>query len=73
MVATGPVWHGTTAESSDLVNAIARYCECTYALNGSRSKTCGPHSMLLADQRALDGLVWMRRDATRLRREEFSK
>lgn len=68
---TGPVWHGTKKESAELVNAIARNCDCTYSLNGARSHTCGGHTMLLSDQRALDGLVWMRRQAERLRREEI--
>jgi len=40
---------------------------------GVRTSTCEPHNMLIEDQRALDGLVWMRRDAERLRREEFTK
>jgi len=73
VVATQPIFHGTHEESTDLVNAIARNCTCEYAVMGARSTTCAPHRMLLEDQRALDGLVWIRRDVSRLRAEEFGR
>lgn len=65
-------WHGTQQESFDLVNALARQCTCEFGLMGVRLTTCSSHRMLLEDQRALDGLLFVRRMAERLRREEFS-
>ena len=65
-------WHGTQQESFDLVNAIGRNCTCEFGLMGARLTTCSAHRMLLEDQRALDGLLFVRRMAERLRREEFS-
>jgi hypothetical protein len=67
------VWHGTQQESFDLVNAIARNCTCEFGLMGVRLATCAPHRMLTDDQRALNGLLFARRMAERLRREEFSR
>jgi hypothetical protein len=67
------VWHGTQQESFDLVNAIARNCTCEFGLMGVRLATCAPHRMLTEDQRALNGLLFARRMAERLRREEFSR
>jgi hypothetical protein len=65
-------WHGTQQESFALVNSVARNCTCEFGLMGVRLTTCGPHRMLMEDQRALDGLLFVRRMAERLRREEFS-
>jgi hypothetical protein len=67
------VWHGSQQESFDLVNAIARNCTCEFGLMGVRIATCAPHRMLTEDQRALNGLLFARRMADRLRREEFSR
>jgi len=67
------VWHGTQQESFDLVNAIARNCTCEFGLMGVRLATCAPHRMLTEDQRALNGLLFARRMAERLQREEFSR
>ena len=67
------VWHGTQQESFDLVNAIARNCTCEFGLMGVRLATCAPHRMLTEDQRALNGLLFARRMAERLRREELSR
>jgi hypothetical protein len=67
------VWHGTQQESFDLVNAIARNCTCEFGLMGVRLVTCAPHRMLTEDQRALNGLLFARRMAERLSREEFSR
>jgi hypothetical protein len=67
------VWHGSQQESFDLVNAIARNCTCEFGLMGVRLSTCAPHRMLTEDQRALNGLLFARRMAHRLRREEFSR
>ena len=65
-------WHGTQQESFDLVNAIGHNCSCDFGLMGMRLTTCSSHLMLMQDQRALDGLLFVRRMAERLRREEFS-
>jgi hypothetical protein len=65
-------WNGTRIESQDLVSAIARNCVCEYGLRGVRTHTCSPHQMLAEDQRALDGLVFVRRLGERLRREEHA-
>ena|SRR5438105_1725460 len=67
------VWHGTQQESFDLVNAIARNCTCEFGLMGVRLATCAPHRMLTEDQRALNGLLFARRMAERLRHEEFTR
>ena len=40
---------------------------------GVRLATCAPHRMLTEDQRALNGLLFARRMAERLRHEEFSR
>ena len=64
-------WHGTPEESDDLVNAIVRNCACLYGQRAERLRTCGPHQMLAEDQRALDGLVFIRRMAEQLRHNEY--
>ena len=71
-MAAETLWYGTQQESSDLLNAIARNCTCEFGLMGVRLSTCGPHRMVREDQRALDGLLFVRRMAERLRHEEFS-
>jgi hypothetical protein len=71
------IWHGTPEETAALLQAINRFCagkgrEGDYCPRGSRGErlgTCAAHALLL-DQRALDGLLWMRRMAPRLVREE---
>jgi NMT1/THI5 like len=65
-------WNGTQQESLDLAAAIDRHCTCECDLNEERAVTCSPHRMLMDDQRALDGLVFMRHIAERLRLEEFA-
>ena len=72
-MSTQVVWHGTQQESFDLVNAIARNCTCEFGLMGVRLTTCAPHRMLTEDQRALNGLLFVRRMVARLRREEWSR
>ncbi len=71
-MAAQPDWHGTTRESKDLNEVLNRNCVCEFNEAGERTKTCQPHLMLIQDQRALDGLVFMRRSAAQLRREEFT-
>jgi hypothetical protein len=71
------IWHGTQQESAALLRAIERLCtgeggegdRCSFGMLGQRLSTCAAHSML-RDQRALNGLIWMRRMAPRLMREE---
>jgi hypothetical protein len=65
------IWNGTPQESTDLTAAINRHCICQFDLDGERTETCAPHRMLIDDQRALDGLVFIRQIAARLRFEEF--
>jgi hypothetical protein len=65
-------WHGTTQESIELVTAVQRNCACEYASGGHRTLTCVSHRMLLDDQRALNGLLFVRQIAPRLRMEELS-
>jgi hypothetical protein len=62
-------WHGRAAEYRDLVSAVGRNCCCEYGM-GARTQ-CAAHHMIAEDQRALDGLLFARRMADRLRREEW--
>jgi hypothetical protein len=64
------VWHGTLKERRDLSNTVRDYCACEFGRMGVRLSTCAGHHMLTEDQRALDGLLFARRIAGRLRREE---
>lgn len=63
-------WKGTTQESMDLTNALARNCDCKFGLMGVRLVTCPAHEMLTNDQRALDGLLWFRHFASDLLEQE---
>ena len=71
-------WHGTEDEAIALLRAFDRVCTqqrgggecCTFGPRRERLQTCAAHRLLM-DQRALDGLLWMRRMAPRLRAEEF--
>jgi hypothetical protein len=65
-------WHGTQQESRALVDAISRNCTCEFGLMAVRLTTCAAHRMLIEDQRAMDGLLFARRMADRLKREEFA-
>ncbi len=67
------VWYGSQQESFDLVNAIARNCGCEFGMMGIRLAVCEPHRMLVEDQRALNGLLFARRIAGRLREEEWCR
>jgi hypothetical protein len=55
------------------VNSIARNCSCEFGLMGVRLTTCAPHRMLTEDQRALNGLLFVRRLAEQLRQEEWAR
>jgi hypothetical protein len=65
------LWHGTLRENVDLMRAVARNCACGFGLMGTRLTSCAAHLMLFEDQRALDGLLFGRRIAARLRDEEW--
>lgn len=73
MVMATPVWHGTQAESFALVNAIARNCQCTFGVMGIRTSTCEPHRAMVEDQRWMNGLLFMRRNAAKLEVEEHGE
>lgn len=66
------IWHGDPTESLALVDASNRNCGCKFGLMGVRLTTCGVHDAMVNDQRFLDGLVFMRRNADRLLAEEFA-
>jgi hypothetical protein len=59
-------WHGSATAGRRLVRAIRRYCNCHPS-----SPLCAAHAVIL-DQRALDGLLFARYLAPRLRAQEFS-
>ena len=65
-------WHGTQEEALRLLTAIVHNCDCQIDPTGVRARLCVPHQMLSQDQRALDGLLFARHMARRLRAEEFS-
>lgn len=67
------VWYGSQQESLDLVNAVARNCSCEFGMMGVRLSICAPHRMLVEDQRALNGLLFVRRISERLRSEEWER
>jgi hypothetical protein len=71
-VSISAVWHGTADERPDLELALGRYCTCAFDVLGRQLvSTCARHEMLWSDQRAMDGLLFLRRIAARLRDEEF--
>jgi hypothetical protein len=55
---------------ADLTEAVERNCVCQSASDGTDKIVCAPHRMLTEDQRALNGLLFIRRIAHRLRLEE---
>jgi len=63
-------WNGTTDEALALLHALRTHCECRVK-SGRTLAPCASHSMLARDQRAVDGLLFMRRMAARLLAEEF--
>jgi hypothetical protein len=70
-MATSVLWHGSQTEALELLQALSRNCSCVVTAEGVRLSTCAPHQMLSSDQRAIDGLLFARRIADRLRSEEF--
>jgi hypothetical protein len=63
-------WNGTTDEALALLHALRAHCECRVA-EGRTISPCPSHRMLARDQRAVDGLLFMRRMVARLLAEEF--
>lgn len=63
-------WNGTTEEALALLQALQAHCECRTCA-GRTVAPCAVHAMLAHDQRAIDGLLFMRRTAARLLAEEF--
>jgi hypothetical protein len=64
-------WHGTSAESGELLAAVEHNCGCQFDDEvGMRVSTCPPHDALVKDQRWLNGLLFMRRQRDRLNAEE---
>jgi len=63
-------WNGTTDEALALLQALREHCDC-HVEEGRTVAPCAGHLMLARDQRAVDGLLFMRRMAARLLVEEF--
>jgi hypothetical protein len=63
-------WNGTTEEALALLHALREHCECRVE-RGRTVAPCAGHIMLAREQRAVDGLLFMRRMAARLLAEEF--
>jgi hypothetical protein len=63
-------WNGTTEEALALLHALSKHCECKTD-HGRIVAPCASHLMLANDQRAVDGLLFMRRMAERLLASEF--
>jgi hypothetical protein len=64
------IWNGTTDEALSLLHTLRAHCTCTIE-DGRTVAACAGHQMLAHDQRAVDGLLFMRRLAVRLLAEEF--
>lgn len=64
------IWNGTTDEALALLQALKTHCDCRTEA-GRTVAPCTVHAMLAHDQRAIDGLLFMRRTAARLVAEEF--
>ena len=58
-------WNGTPEEWHELQIIITRHCAC------QTPHVCASHDMVVRDQRAIDGLVFIRRIVNRLLAEEF--
>ncbi|MCA1645637.1 MAG: hypothetical protein LC797_09280 [Chloroflexi bacterium] len=63
-------WNGTTDEAVALLQALRAHCECRED-HGRTLAPCASHTMVVHDQRAVDGLLFMRHMAARLLAEEF--
>ncbi len=65
------VWHGTADEALALLAVVNEHCTCR-RVNQRVMAVCPTHQMLSREQRAIDGLLFMRHMAERLIVEEFS-
>jgi hypothetical protein len=63
-------WNGTTDEALALLHALRAHCEC-HVDEGRTVAPCAGHTMLARDQRAIDGLLFMRHMAAHLLAQEF--
>lgn len=63
-------WNGTTEEAVALLHALRAHCTCRVEA-GRTVAPCAGHHMLARDQRAVDGVLFMRRIAPQLVTEEF--
>jgi hypothetical protein len=72
MTTMATIWNGTPQEGLELCDIVKKHCSCTTGVTGDAVR-CASHWMLVTDQRALDGLVFARRIALRLREEEFQE
>jgi hypothetical protein len=70
-ISTEAVWRGTQSEWLDLLHAIAQNCECQVDDMGVQLEACASHRLLVSDQRALDGLLFARRTADCMQRQEL--
>jgi hypothetical protein len=70
-MATTTCWHGTATEHLELTRAVTRHCACAFHTQSRQLFLCAGHEMLHSDQRAIDGLLFSRSIAARLRNEEF--
>ena len=63
-------WNGTPGEYVELSRVLNRNCNCTFGLLGVPISRCAAHH-LTEDQRALNGLLYGRRMASRFLEEEW--
>jgi hypothetical protein len=65
------VWHGTADEALALLAAVNQHCACRKE-HKRVVAPCPAHEMLARDQRAIDGLLFMRHMLPRLMAQEFA-
>ena len=58
-------------QRAELLTALENNCSCTFNRD-IRTDVCASHLILIEDQRTLDGLLFAREIADRLREEEFA-
>ena len=64
-------WRGTVREGADLQHALANNCECGRSTEGKILQPCPVHVMVATNQRAVNGLLFMRRMRMRLLMQEW--
>jgi hypothetical protein len=65
------VWHGTEEQTLALLQAVEHNCNCRRRRGKEGRSFCDAHLMLMSNQRALDGLLFVKGLAARLRAEEW--